>query len=75
MSSTLANYTNLFPKHRDISGSNKQAFGKGKDVLTCMIGRIKADTIAAIGTIAPGTSIVQYLIPPRSIMIWVVSQK
>ena len=65
MSSTPAYYTDLFPKCRDISGSNKQAFGKGKDVLSYIIGGIKSNTIAAIGTIAPGTSIVQYLFAPK----------
>ena len=65
MSSTPAYYTNLFPKRGDISVSNEQAFGKGKDVLNYIIGGIKANTIVAIGTIAPGTSIVQYLFAPK----------
>jgi hypothetical protein len=34
-------------------------------VLTYLIGGIKANTIAAIGTIAMGTSIVQYLFAPK----------
>jgi hypothetical protein len=45
----------MFPKCGDISRSNKQAFRKGKDVLNYIIGRIKANTIVAIGTISPGT--------------------
>jgi hypothetical protein len=65
MSSAPAYYTDLFPKQGDISGSNNQAFGKGKDVLSYLIGGIKARTIVAIGTIAPGTSIVQYLFAPK----------
>ena len=65
MSSTPAYYTDLFPKRRDISGSNDQAFGKGEDVLSYLIGGIKANTIKAIGTISPGTSIVQYLFAPK----------
>ena len=64
MSSTLAYYTYLFPKRRDISGSNEQAFRKGKEVLNYLIGGIKANTIAAIGTIALGTSIVCAQDPP-----------
>ena len=61
MSSTPTLYTDLYPKWGDISGSNNQAFGKGKDVISYIIGGIKAKTIAAIGTVAPGSSIVQYL--------------
>ena len=34
-------------------------------MLTYIIGGIKANTIVAIGTIAPGTSIVQYLFAPK----------
>ena len=66
MSSTPAFYTNLFPKRGDISGSNEQAFVKGKDVFSYSIGGIKANITAAIGTIAPGTSIVQYLFAPKT---------
>jgi hypothetical protein len=58
-------YTNLFLKWGDISGSNNQAFGKGEDVLSHLVGGIKSNTIAAIGTLAPGTSIVQYLFAPK----------
>ena len=55
----------LFPKRGDIRGSNDQAFGKGKDVLDFVIGGIKLNTIGAIGTIALGTTIVQYLFAPK----------
>ena len=65
MSSTPTHYTDLNPKRGDITGSNDQAFGKGEDVLSYVIGGIKAKTIAAIGTCAPGSSIVQYLYAPR----------
>ena len=65
MSSTPTHYTNLCPKQGDISGSNNQAFGKGKDVLSYVIGGIKAETIAAIGTVVTGSSIVQYLYAPK----------
>ena len=58
-------YTELFPKRGDITGSNAQAFGKGKDVFDYIIGGIKANTIVAVGTIAPGTTIVQYLFAPK----------
>ena len=65
MSSMPTHYTNLYPKRGDISGSNNQAFGKGKDVLSYVIGGIKSKTIAAIGTIASGSSFVQYLYAPK----------
>ena len=65
MLSTPKHYTDLCPKRGDITGSNAQAFGKGKDVLSYVIGGIKAKTIAAIGTCAPGSSIIQYLYAPR----------
>ena len=66
MSSTPAYYTDLFPKQGYISGLNDQAlFGMGKDVLSFLGGGIKAKTIAAIGTLALGTSIVQYLFAPK----------
>ena len=61
MSSTPTHYTNLYPKRGDISGSNNQAFGKGKDVISYVIGGIKAKTIAAISTVALGSSNVQDL--------------
>ena len=65
MSSTPAYYTDIFPKQGDISGSNNQAFGECEDVFSYLIKGIKANTIAAIGTIAPVTSIVQYLFTPK----------
>ena len=54
MSTVPSLYTDLFPKRDDITGSNNKAFRKGKDVLEYVIGGIKDNTIAAVGTIAPG---------------------
>ena len=65
MLSTPLYYTELFPKRGDISGKIDQAFGKGEDVLSYLVGGIKANTIAVIGTLAPGTSIVQYIFAPK----------
>ena len=65
MSSPPSYYTDLFPKQGNISGSNDQAFGKGEDVLSHLVGGIRAKTIAAIGTLAPGTSTVQYIFAPK----------
>ena len=65
MSSPPSYYTDLFPKRKDISGLSDQAFGKGEAVLSHLVGCIKANTIVAIGTLTPGTSIVQYLFAPK----------
>ena len=65
MSSTPMHYTDIYPKRGNISGLNNQAFGKGDDVISYVIGGIKAKTIAAIGTVAPGSSIVNTLYAPR----------
>ena len=67
MSSTPTQYTDLYPKRGDLSWSNDQAFGKGEDVLSYVIGGIKAKTILAIGIVALGSSIVQYLYAPSKI--------
>ena len=65
MSTIPSLYTELFPKRGDVTGSNDQAFGKGEDVFDYVIGGIKANTIAAVGTIALGTTTVQYLFAPK----------
>ena len=65
MSLPPSQYTNLFPKRGDISGLSNQAFGKGKDVLSHLVRGIRANTIAASGTLVPGTSTVQYLFAPK----------
>ena len=65
MSTVPSLYTELFSKRRDITGSNDQAFRKGEDVFDYVLGGIKANTIAAVRTIAPGTTIVQYLFKPK----------
>ena len=65
MSSPPTHYTVLHPKQGDITGSNDQAFGKGENAVSYIIGGIKAKTISAIGTCAPRSSIVQYLYAPR----------
>ena len=58
MSSTPKYYTDLYPKRGEITGSTIQAVGKGEDVRSYVIGGIKAKTITAIGTCAPGSSVV-----------------
>jgi hypothetical protein len=65
MSATSTYYTDIYPKQGEITGSTAQACGKGEQVISYVIGGIKAKTTAAIGTCAPGLSVVQYLYAPR----------
>ena len=67
MSSSPSNYyTNLYPKRPDVSGSPAQAYNftltRYFDHFT---GGIAAGTIAAIGTLAPGSSTLTYCYAPR----------
>lgn len=59
-------YTNLYPKRPDVSGSPDQAYNftltRYFDHFT---GGIAAGTIAAIGTLAPGSSTLTYCYAPR----------
>ena len=65
MASTPTHYTEINTKRDDLTGSNDQAFGKGEGAMAYVIGGIRGKTIAAIGTCAPGSSVVQYLYAPR----------
>jgi hypothetical protein len=56
-------YTASFPKRLDIMGAPNQIFKFG-NFLDHLIGGIKANTIAAIGTINPGSLCTQYLYAP-----------
>jgi len=68
MSSTATQFTKIFPKQADITGSPGQAFhmqdNRDKYFKYPLIGGISAGTIAAIGTIAPGGTF-QYLYAPQ----------
>jgi len=59
MSSTATYFTKIFPKRADIMGSPEQAFHMQENrdkYFKYLIGGISAGTIAAIGTIAPGST-------------------
>ena len=65
-SSPSTYYTNLYPKRPDVSGSPAQAYNlTPTKYFDHLIGGITAGTIAAIGTLAPGSSILTYLYAPR----------
>jgi hypothetical protein len=59
--STALNYMGLIPKRPDITG---EVF-KFKNFLDQLIGGIKRNTIAVIGTINPGSLCIQYLYAPK----------
>jgi hypothetical protein len=54
----------LFPKRNDITGAPDQVF-KFDNFLNYLMGGIRAKTIAAIGTINPGSLCIQYLFAPQ----------
>jgi hypothetical protein len=58
------NYTASFPKRPDITGAPDQVF-KFNNLLDCLIGGIKANTIPAIRTINPGSLCFQFLYVPQ----------
>ncbi len=57
-------YTGSIPKRPDIAGAPNQVF-KFDNFLDQLIGRIKGNTIAAIGTISPGSLCIQYFYRPQ----------
>ena len=65
MSSTASTFTNLHPMRGDIMGSTDQAFGMVDTLVDYVIRESRGKTIVAIGMIAHGTCIVQYLCAPR----------
>ncbi len=59
-------YTNLYPKRPDVSGSPAQAYNlTPAKYFDHLIGGITAGTIAAIGTLAPGSSTLTYFYAPQ----------
>ncbi len=59
-------YTNLYPKRPDVSGSPAQAYNlTPTKYFDHLIGGITAGTIAAIGTLAPGSSTLTYFYAPQ----------
>ena len=65
MTSAVTFYTKLLTKRPDITGTKDQAFGHKKNFLNYLVGAIRAKTVAAIGMVAPGNLLVQYLCAPK----------
>jgi hypothetical protein len=61
---TKTTYVTSFPKRNDITGAPDQVF-KFDNFLDYLTGGIRAKTIAAIGTINPGSLCIQYLFAPQ----------
>jgi hypothetical protein len=61
---TNTTYMASFPKWPNIKGAPNQVI-KFDNLLDCLIGGIKANTISAIGTINPGSLCTQYLYAPQ----------
>ncbi len=57
-------YMGLIPKRPDITGAPKKVF-KFNNFLERLIGSIKGSTIASIGTINPGSLLIQYFYVPQ----------
>jgi hypothetical protein len=67
MSSAASYFTKSLPKRADITGSPTQAFNMNshKEYCKYILGGISAGTIAALGTIAPGSTNFQYHYAPQ----------
>ena len=65
MTSAVTFYTKSLTKRPDITGAKDQAFGHTKNFLNNLVGAIRAKTVAAIGMVAPGNLLVQYLCGPK----------
>ena len=61
---TETTYTASFPKRNDITGAPNQVF-KFDNFLDRLMGSIRVNTIAAIGTINPGSVCLQYRFAPQ----------
>ena len=59
-----ASYTTSIPKRPDITGKPDQVF-QFQNFMDHLIGGIRAGTIAALGTVVPGSLSLQYLYAPQ----------
>ena len=63
---STAYYTNLYPMRTDVTGTADQAYNlTSSKYFDHIIGGINAGTIAALGTLAPGSSTLTYMYAPR----------
>ena len=60
----VTSYTTSIPKRPDITGKPDQVF-QFENFMDHLIGGIRAGTIAALGTVVPGSLSLQYLYAPQ----------
>ncbi len=66
MSTSATHYTKLYPKQGNLTGSPDQANNiLPAKILSHILGEIGAGTIAALGTIAPGSYNLSYIYAPQ----------
>jgi hypothetical protein len=54
-------FTELLPKHPEVPGTPNQVFTFAEDFGTMVLKLIQTKTIAALGTVTPGSTTLQYL--------------
>jgi hypothetical protein len=57
-------FTKLLPKRPEVTGTPDQVFFFAKDFGTMVLKLIQTKTIAALGTVTPGSTTLQYLFDP-----------
>jgi hypothetical protein len=57
-------FTQLLSKHPEVTGTPDQVFSFAKDFGTMVLKLIQTKTIAALGTVTPGSTTLQYLFDP-----------
>jgi hypothetical protein len=57
-------FTELFPKHPEVTGIPNQVFFFAEDFGTMVLKLIQTRTIAALGMVTPGPTTLQYLFDP-----------
>jgi hypothetical protein len=66
MNTTATHYTKLYPKQGDLTGSPDQAYNVlAAKYFDHILGDIGAGTIAALGTVAPGSYNLSYICAPQ----------
>jgi hypothetical protein len=66
MSTPATYYTKLYPKRGDLTGSSEQAYNLlPTKYFDHILGGIGAGTIAALGTVAPGSYNLSYIYAPQ----------
>jgi hypothetical protein len=66
MSTTATHYTKLYPKQGDLTGSPDQVYNLlSAKYFDHILGGIGAGTIAALGTVAPGSNNLSYIYAPQ----------